>query len=60
MTEKIYTTKKLGMYVLIGVLAAYVLAFFGIIIGAALSDYALIGGFVVCVSSRILIFGWFP
>ncbi|MBQ7480379.1 MAG: SPFH domain-containing protein [Lachnospiraceae bacterium] len=60
MTEKIYTKKKLGMYVLIGVLAAYVLAFFGVIIGAALSDYAFIGGFFVFVSIMIFIFGWFP
>ena len=49
MTEKIYTKKKLGMYVLIGVLAAYVLAFFGVIIGAALSAYAFLGGFFVFV-----------
>lgn len=60
MTEKIYTTKKLGMYVLLGVIAAYVLAFFGIILGAALSSYAFFGGFFVFVSVMIIIFGWFP
>ncbi|MBR4719029.1 MAG: SPFH domain-containing protein [Lachnospiraceae bacterium] len=60
MSEKIYTTKKYGLFVLIGVLAAYVLAFFAVFIGAALSDYAFIGGFFVFVGIVIFLFGWFP
>lgn len=60
MKEKIYTTKKLGLWVLIGVLAAYVLAFFIVVTGAALSGYAFIGGFFVFVGILIFMFGWFP
>lgn len=60
MTEKIYTAKKLGMFVLIGVLAAYLLAFFGIFVGAALSGYSFVGGFFIFISVIIFIFGWFP
>lgn len=60
MNEKIYTSKKLGLWVLIGVLAAYVLAFFMVIMGAALSDYAFIGGFFAFVGIVIFLFGWFP
>ena len=60
MTEKIYTEKKIGMLVLIGILAAYVFAFFLCIIGGAISQYSGIGGFFVFLGILIFIFGWFP
>ncbi|HCM92953.1 MAG TPA: hypothetical protein DIS78_10355 [Lachnospiraceae bacterium] len=57
MTEKIYTDKKYGMFVLLGVLAAYVFAFFLCIVGGMLGG---IGGFFVFLGILIFIFGWFP
>ena len=60
MTEKIYTEKKIGMFVLIGVLAAYVFAFFLCIFGGMISQYSGIGGFFIFLGIIIFIFGWFP
>ena len=60
MTEKIYTDKKIGMFVLIGVLAAYVFAFFLCVVGGMISGYSGIGGFFVFIGILIFVFGWFP
>ncbi len=60
MTEKIYTTRKNGMIVLIGVMAAYVFAIFLSLGGGILSRYSGIGGFFVFISIIIYMFGWFP
>ena len=60
MTEKIYTDKKIGMFVLIGVLAAYVFAFFLCVVGGMISSYSGIGGFFVFIGILIFVFGWFP
>jgi regulator of protease activity HflC (stomatin/prohibitin superfamily) len=60
MSEKIYTEKKHGMIVLIGVLLAYVFAFFLCVVGGVLSEYSGIGGFFVFVGIMIFIFGWVP
>ncbi|MCR5421650.1 MAG: SPFH domain-containing protein [Lachnospiraceae bacterium] len=60
MTEKIYTEKKLGMAVLLGVLGLYVLAVFMCIAGTVYSGYTNIGGFMVFLGIMIFIFGWIP
>ncbi len=60
MTEKIYTEKKIGLFVLIGVLAGYVFAVFLCMFGGMISRYSGIGGFFIFLGILIFIFGWFP
>ena len=60
MTEKIYTEKKIGLFVLIGVVAGYVFAVFLCMFGGMISRYSGIGGFFIFLGILIFIFGWFP
>ncbi|MCR5233607.1 MAG: SPFH domain-containing protein [Lachnospiraceae bacterium] len=61
MTEKIYTEKKLGMPVLIGVILAYIFALFMCIAGGVISEYVgFFGGFFAFIGIMVFIFGWIP
>ncbi len=55
MTEKIYTNKKLGMFVLTATIILYIAAILALISGAASGDGPLIG-----ISLIWLCIGWFP
>ena len=57
MNEKIYTNKKNGMAVLIGVILAYICAFFFLIAGSALGGAA---GLLILLAILIFFFGWIP
>ncbi len=56
MNEKIYTEKKNGMAMLIGVIIAYIVAFFMIITGGVIGGG--FGGFIAFLSVLWMIFGW--
>ncbi|MBR3972867.1 MAG: SPFH domain-containing protein [Oscillospiraceae bacterium] len=61
MKEKVLTTKKNGMFVLLLNLAVLLAAIVGIVIGAILSEYgSIIGTVLLIVSIATLALGWIP
>ena len=62
MEEKIYTTKRKGMAVLLTVLFVYLIAIAGIVFGAVRYEDSAKTGYLVLmvVSIVVLSLGWFP
>lgn len=61
MTEKIYTTKKMGMPVLIGIIAMYVLDVFLIVFSAIVMDETAFPGIITLLIGLIIAsLGWIP